>query len=251
MLRPPGLAASRASVAAAQPAPVAATHPSIASMPATLTPAKPALLVRSRTSEAASLKRKRATPSSSPSPTPVAARAEPIVRRQGTGCPVPCRGKGVDSTAYLACSLCLDEFGTRTPVALTYLPTHLAKFHSELNGVYPPEVREHISAYRRARRLACKRRTLEKRLDPVLGTETLQAQGAGSVFSCEVRFVKDMSWTWSGLCPAFCLRSIVIQTRAPNLSLLQRKPVGTVMTGSTPRRNHKVLFAAPLSLGVC
>ena len=75
--------------------------------------------------------------------------------------PVPSRGKGVDSTAYLDCPLCLDKFGTPTPVALTYMPTHLAKFHSELHGDYPEPIRERVAALRRRNRLVDKRRKLE------------------------------------------------------------------------------------------
>ena len=120
--------------------------------------------------EAASRKRKR-TPASA------AGRAKPMIRRPNKGIPVPDRGKAGPFTKHKECSLCFEKFGTPTPVALTYMPTHLTKFHSELNGVYPPDLREHIATYRRARRLVHKRRKLLKELDQNPGTETLQAQG--------------------------------------------------------------------------
>ena len=47
------------------------------------------------------------------------------------------------------CPHCWDKFEKVTPVSVSYLPTHLAKFHSDLHAGYKTHLKYKIAVYRK------------------------------------------------------------------------------------------------------
>lgn len=93
-------------------------------------------------------------------------RAQPT-RPRPSGVPVPNRGRTNTGTVYMDCTLCQAKFGQRTPVALTYLPTHLANFHPIPDGeIRTLEMRRPIALYRQSVRFAALNRKLADQLGP-------------------------------------------------------------------------------------
>ena len=84
--------------------------------------------------------------------------------------PVPERGLATNATKYFACPFCPEKFGREVMVALSYMPSHLPKFHPGKASKYPPGLRRRIALYRKSVRLAAKER--EAKIRPSIKSRT-------------------------------------------------------------------------------
>lgn len=63
--------------------------------------------------------------------------------------PCPARGTPTSTTVYMWCPLCPAKFGKKVRVSLTYMPTHMAKYHPGKRKDAPEDTRAPMAQYRK------------------------------------------------------------------------------------------------------